>query len=1482
MNNNNNNNNNKSDNLNNNIIKKLEEDVSLKVRSSAVIVSLEQAIEEIVFNSIDAQATSIVISINLSNLTFEVKDNGFGINYGNFKTIGEHSCTSKINKLTDLKSLSTFGYRGESLASLSDVSNLDIVSTSNNNTVQKTFNFGKCEQFKTIDSQDSIHNKPISNGTVVKVRDLFKNFPVRRQNLFHPNLKLILKKRIEIIALSFPNIRFSVYDETKSLNILKTPKDTSFMSYFKHFYGQEMANKLEFIVSEGFPNEKSFYLSGYVSSPQKKGHPNKSFQYFYLNNRIVLNTKLHRHINQLYHKFRLFNATRRAHANTSKIPKKEVIDSNPIFILFLKCSQLEYERSYEPSSKTFLEFNDWKKPLGEIQNVITKFLTRFRENDTLLYENNSKRSDPSSALDVSIFEDSISDDVNNSQLEENEEDGFDLGYNKNDDNNEGDNYRENQGFADFFQDEDENKESFNNTEFLNQFDSKRKKEEKFINDILPDSYFLSEKPSPSKSQSPPFKSVVTPSKLSLQNISLQNNISPTKVNTTTTTTTTTTKTTTNTSPYKSKFSYSPTSSPTHSSQNYSQSPQNQSQTSIQLAQQFNSTLQPLSSSSSSEQSITTSSQSPSSSQSNNQSSSQKSSLKSGGSSPLFILANKERKSDRDEDFESFGKDDSILKPSPNKKFKQQPIKEDQKKKDETEDEINYIDFSLRYSDTDSEDTILENLASPPKPQPLPQKPSSYFSTKELLNPKDKEELPKPIYTIATTATTAATTETKAPIETATTTANLLINENVELSNSKAIVCYENNNSNTNNNSNDNNNTNKEIVPYVKREPNLLDEHHLANYNPTFKNEEEIVLRGRRGYIENSDEEANYNNKANYSLKVSSYREVIDLENDETTTITTTTTTIKSVKTVSVKKKGTGGNINHYRVKREHPILIKKEDYKELADNASTFSKSNETNDSLFEHSYVDIVPFEISDDESEEETKVMDTGLEENITPPSSPQASPPQASPLKNQRKQKDPFIKQENDSPTKKQKIEDKVVINLESDSEDYVYSNSIKSPPKATNTSTFFIRRENSENTAIFSKYFKSNMDNYNARDDNTSNTTPILRDTKLLNISTETDLPSTESAFSDDEYVKKKVTFDIDKNQFFSPPQSYYEEEEEIESTNINNRDEKETVYQIKKENNSSSISVKQEKILKQKKEDEDDEDLDDETNCPTHNHQHHNCSHEDENFVHDTDYSRIELMKVYKHNNNSISQYFDGRKNTNNNTTETSTNMGPFIKELLTQKCQEIIPREMLKDFKFITQWDKKFLVCEANGIVLVLDQHAVSERIKLETLEKKYFGENKFDLCPMPERSRWSLTAYELELMKIYSKNLEDWGFEWRSNPTSITILQVPMFCLVGLGVNDLREFLYLLENNKGSPSTKPPAAHRILASKACRTAIKFGHNLTKEVCIKLLEDLNECNIPFQCAHGRPSIIPLINYSSLFKNLNQYNNNNNNNNNNKR
>ncbi|NXN32845.1 MLH3 protein, partial [Nycticryphes semicollaris] len=123
-------------------------------------------------------------------------------------------------------------------------------------------------------------------------------------------------------------------------------------------------------------------------------------------------------------------------------------------------------------------------------------------------------------------------------------------------------------------------------------------------------------------------------------------------------------------------------------------------------------------------------------------------------------------------------------------------------------------------------------------------------------------------------------------------------------------------------------------------------------------------------------------------------------------------------------------------------------------------------------------------------------------------------------------------------------------------------------------------------------------------------------------------------------------------------------------------------------------------------------------------------------------------------------------------------------------------------------------------------------------------------------------------------KNLEDLGLELsfpETNSSLILVRKVPL-CFIEREANELRRkrqpvtksIVELVQTTGGGArGTLPLTFLKVLASQACHGAIKFNEPLTLEESCRLIEALSSCQLPFQCAHGRPSMMPLADTDHL-------------------
>jgi DNA mismatch repair ATPase MutL len=204
-------------------------------------------------------------------------------------------------------------------------------------------------------------------------------------------------------------------------------------------------------------------------------------------------------------------------------------------------------------------------------------------------------------------------------------------------------------------------------------------------------------------------------------------------------------------------------------------------------------------------------------------------------------------------------------------------------------------------------------------------------------------------------------------------------------------------------------------------------------------------------------------------------------------------------------------------------------------------------------------------------------------------------------------------------------------------------------------------------------------------------------------------------------------------------------------------------------------------------------------------------------------------------------------------------------ELVVARESEAIPRDLLAELHVLAQVENKFIVAVARGRILAVDQHAADERCQLERLQAAPFVEQTTLSPPL----LFPASLHERQLLQRFAKQLAKWHFgfsphgesdamPWDAAAGGVWVHRAPRVLGAPLNVQELVEFLVALEAAQGAEGTEPPAVHRILCAKACRSAVKFGQPLALAEAQALVTSLARCRLPFNCAHGRPTVIPLL------------------------
>ncbi|MDD3241382.1 MAG: DNA mismatch repair endonuclease MutL [Bacilli bacterium] len=271
------------------IIKVMSEHLANQIAAGEVVEKTLNVVKELVENSIDAKSTEIKIELIDSGVKeIKITDNGIGMDKEDALTAFSRHATSKLIDEDDLFNINSLGFRGEALPSIASVSHI-IMNTSKN----------EVGTYVEIDggTLKSISSAPFRQGTIITVKDLFYNTPVRLKYLKNLYIELAnITDYINKIALSYPDIKFTLINNDKKL--LATDGKGRLLKVISDIYGIEVAKKMIEINS----SNDDYEINGYISYPEIV-RANKNVITTLVNGRVIKNNEINRMILDSYHTY---------------------------------------------------------------------------------------------------------------------------------------------------------------------------------------------------------------------------------------------------------------------------------------------------------------------------------------------------------------------------------------------------------------------------------------------------------------------------------------------------------------------------------------------------------------------------------------------------------------------------------------------------------------------------------------------------------------------------------------------------------------------------------------------------------------------------------------------------------------------------------------------------------------------------------------------------------------------------------------------------------------------------------------------------------------------------------------------------------------------------------------------------------------------------------------------------------------------------
>ncbi len=262
-----------------------------KIAAGEVVERPASVVKELVENALDAGATAITVEIKEGGISFiRITDNGCGIEKSQVKLAFMRHSTSKIRKVEDLLNVSSLGFRGEALSSISSVSRVELIT--------KTYDDLTGTRY-VIEGSKEIAFEEIGapEGTTFLIKDLFYNVPARRKFLKTAQTEgSYISDIVEKLALSHPDVSFKFINGNQTK--LHTSGNGNRKDLIYHIYGREIAGALLETEYKG----ENFSVSGFIGKPViTRG--NRNYENFFVNGRYIKSPLLSKAVEEGYKNF---------------------------------------------------------------------------------------------------------------------------------------------------------------------------------------------------------------------------------------------------------------------------------------------------------------------------------------------------------------------------------------------------------------------------------------------------------------------------------------------------------------------------------------------------------------------------------------------------------------------------------------------------------------------------------------------------------------------------------------------------------------------------------------------------------------------------------------------------------------------------------------------------------------------------------------------------------------------------------------------------------------------------------------------------------------------------------------------------------------------------------------------------------------------------------------------------------------------------
>ncbi len=332
------------------IIQLLPDSVANQIAAGEVVQRPASAVKELLENAIDAGADKIQLIIkDAGKALIQVIDNGCGMTVTDARMCFERHATSKVRKAEDLFAIRTMGFRGEAMASIAAIAQVEL------KTKRHEDEIGTLIQ---IEGASFIKQEPVGtpNGSSISIKNLFYNTPARRNFLkSNPAEMRHIIDEFQRVAMAKPNIAFSLHHD--GVEIYRLPA-SALKQRIIHLFGNNYNQRLIPVEEE----TTIINLKGYIGKPEfaKK---TRGEQFFFVNDRFIKDAYLNHAVNKAYQEL---------------LPD----DNFPLYVLFIDIDPAKIDVNVHPT-KTEIKYLDEKSIYAIIHSAVKRSLGRFNITPTI-------------------------------------------------------------------------------------------------------------------------------------------------------------------------------------------------------------------------------------------------------------------------------------------------------------------------------------------------------------------------------------------------------------------------------------------------------------------------------------------------------------------------------------------------------------------------------------------------------------------------------------------------------------------------------------------------------------------------------------------------------------------------------------------------------------------------------------------------------------------------------------------------------------------------------------------------------------------------------------------------------------------------------------------------------------------------------------------------------------------------------------------